>query len=220
MAKIIRLRGDEPHQEQLLLPWYLTGRLESAERARVEAHLKVCGRCRAELGRERQLEREIADMAPDVERGWAALQARLDEAPSGLPGWLVGAGRGGRRLWRAGGPWIGWAAAASFGALIVAGALSPRPAAVAPEGAVYHTLAAPAPASARADTLVIFRPSAPAQAIAAALRASDARVSDGPTASGAYLLRTPPGARVRALERLRADAAVEIAEPIDQASAP
>jgi anti-sigma factor RsiW len=219
MAKIIRfLRGDEPHEAQLLLPWYLTGRLEPAERARVEAHLKVCGRCRAELGREQQLEREIGDLAPDVERGWAALASRLDERPGGpLPGWLVGAGQRGRRLWRAGGPWIGWALAASFGALVLAGPLSPRPTATAPERAIYHTLAAPAPA-ARADALVIFRPSATAQAIAAALHAGGARVTDGPTESGAYLVRIPPGGR--ALETLRADAAVELAEPIDQASAP
>ena len=39
---------------QKLLPWYLTGRLEDAERLQVDEHLATCAECRAELETERQ----------------------------------------------------------------------------------------------------------------------------------------------------------------------
>src|SRR5579864_3619220 len=123
MAKIIRLPGDEPHEAALLLPWYVTGQLEHLERARVDAHLKVCARCRAELAREQRLERQVSNLAPDVERGWTALQARLDEPP---PRNRLGRGLSkveglGRKAWRSGGAWLGWAAAAGLGAALLAG---------------------------------------------------------------------------------------------------
>jgi hypothetical protein len=44
-----------------------------------------------------------------------------------------------------------------------------------------------------------------------ALRLSGARLLDGPTETDAYLLSIAPGEELRALERLRADAAVELA---------
>jgi hypothetical protein len=39
----------DPHPVALLLPWYATGTLGSAERRLAEAHLAVCGSCREEL---------------------------------------------------------------------------------------------------------------------------------------------------------------------------
>ena len=218
MAKIIRLPGhDEPHDVQLLLPWYVTGQLEHLERARVDAHLKVCARCRAELVREQQLERGVAEMAPDVERGWAALQARMDGPPAS--GWLAdrasGFMRAGRSVWRRGGPWIGWAAAAGFGALLLAGAGEPRQA----PRTIYHALSSPAPAP-PGDVLVMFRPEATADQVAGALRASGARIADGPTAAGAYVLRTPIAERPQALASLRSDRAVVLAEPLDTGGPP
>ena len=217
MAKIIPLPGnDEPHDVQLLLPWYVTGQLEHLERARVDAHLKVCARCRAELAREQQLERGVAELTPDVERGWAALQARLDEPQAGaVAGRASHLLRQGRGLWRRGGPWIGWAAAAGLGALLLAGVVEPRQT----PRAIYHTLSSPVPAP-PGDLLVMFRPEATADQLAGALRASGARIADGPTAAGAYVLRTPLAERPRALASLRADKAVVLAEPLDAGSPP
>jgi hypothetical protein len=41
-GQIIPLHGDEHHEVQLLLPWCATGRLDAADRARVEAALRRC----------------------------------------------------------------------------------------------------------------------------------------------------------------------------------
>ena len=45
-----------PHDEaEELLPWYVTGRLDAADRERVEMHLTDCPRCQAELRRRETL---------------------------------------------------------------------------------------------------------------------------------------------------------------------
>jgi hypothetical protein len=113
-------------------------------------------------------------------------------------------------LWRSGGPWLGWAAAASIGAVMLAGSLTPRPA-----PALYHALSAPAPAHGGPEVLVIFRPQASASAIADAVRDSGGRLTDGPTSTGAFVVSVPSGEREKALVTLRARGAVQLAEPIE-----
>ena len=98
-GQIIRFHGDQHRETQSLLPWYLTGRLDETERARVEAHLSVCVECQAEAKAEHRLAEEIADLPPaepmfDVEHGWARLRRHVElGAPRrsriwAPPGWL------------------------------------------------------------------------------------------------------------------------------------
>jgi hypothetical protein len=54
----------------------------------------------------------------------------------------------------------------------------------------------------------------------AALQGSGARIVDGPTVTGAYLLTVPPAQAAPALQRLRAAPAVEMAESLAAAGAP
>jgi anti-sigma factor RsiW len=76
MGSIIRLHG-APHDEiRALLPWYVTGRLDDREQARVAAHLKTCRACQEELEFERRLEVEVAAIPVDVEHGWTAARGR------------------------------------------------------------------------------------------------------------------------------------------------
>jgi hypothetical protein len=79
---------------------------------------------------------------------------------------------------------------------------------------LYHALGA-APSTAVGDIVIIFKPTAPEQALRAALIQSGARLVDGPTVSDAYILYVKPSERPKALARLRADAAVVLAEPLD-----
>lgn len=204
MGRIIPLNGEAHHELQLLLPWYVTGRLEPDERAQVEAHLETCGECQAELVLERRLRAEIADLPVEVDEAWARMRERM---PAERPA-PVRAAR--RRDWRS------WAIAAQFVLLLAAGA-----ALVAPrvQPARYEALGAGA-APPAAAIVVIFRPDATEAAIRAGLAASGARLSDGPTAAGAYVLRVPEARREAALAALRGDGAVVLAQPIDAAESP
>ena len=74
------------HEElELLLPWYVNGTLEAAERAALDDHLAGCARCRAELAREEGLVavlRAAEDVAPAPHPAQLArLMGRLDGEP-------------------------------------------------------------------------------------------------------------------------------------------
>jgi anti-sigma factor RsiW len=214
MGKVIRLEDAQHEETRLLLPWYATGRLEPADAARVEAHINGCARCRAELKLERRLKAEVADLPSGVDQGWAAMLERLKpptRKDAGLSWFAIRAGD----LWRTGRPWIGWTVAAGMGAVLVAGALSPR----APTpAAAYHTLAAP-PATRPGNVVVVFQPDATEAQIRTALVASGARLVDGPTAADAYVLSVQPSQRGKALAILRASRPVVAAEAVDTVGA-
>src|SRR3954471_23341367 len=78
-SNIVRLEPDPHVAVQMLLPWYLTGRLSSGEHAEVEEHLAGCALCRAELETERQWRQmqPAQEAQVDVEEGWAKMRARL-----------------------------------------------------------------------------------------------------------------------------------------------
>lgn len=210
-GKIIRLPPDPHRETQLLLPWYAAGKLDSADRAKVEAHLSGCPRCRSELAVEQRLEKEVADLTVDADLGWAAMRRKIEASDAPKPGG-VGLGALARR---ASVQWLGWGMAASFGILLVWNAYQSRP----PATAAYHTLSA-APATASGNVIVVFRPQATESAILTSLNASQARVVDGPTGAGAYVLSVPPPLREAALKNLRGRREVVMAEPLAMAGQP
>jgi anti-sigma factor RsiW len=218
-GNIIRLSDERPHEVQLLLPWYVTGQLEAADRARVETHLAACPECRAGLALEQRLADEVAALPVEVEHGWATLLHRVQN-PSRPAAAAFGdriaalGGRGGRMAGRAA-PWLGWAAAASLAVALV---IAPRLQTERPQA--YHALAAPAAPAAASDIVTIFRPDASERAIRQALRDAGVRLKDGPTAADAYVLQAQPGQRDHALQVLRARRAVVLAEPIDGSEPP
>lgn len=186
-----------PHEDlQELLPWYVTGRLEPAEMAQIEAHLGKCAECQADVRFQRQLNSEIAALPVDVEHSWQAMRDRLR---------VDAARRSPTPLWRA---WVGWAAAC---VVVVAGAGLALPVG---RQAAYHALGAPPAPAAAGNLVVIFRPDAPEQELRDALRSAGARLVDGPTASDGYVLRVAPAGRSAALARLRARPSVVLAQPI------
>ncbi len=214
MGNIVTL-SDEPHLEtQSLLPWYVSRRLDAVECARVEAHLLECPECRAELATERTLAAEWVALPIDTEASWLRLRERV--ARSGVQDLpivsrLCGAVR--HALAQAP-PWfggVGWIlAAAQAMALIVVGLSigATRP----PPG--FHALGA-RQAPAAGNMLVIFDPEVSERRFRTLLEAEHARLVDGPTAAGAYLLHVPVAERAAVLGSLRSQRDVELAQPID-----
>ena len=213
MAEIIRLRGSPHEQAQQLLPWYVNGTLDAGETAMVEAHLADCADCRADLAAERVLARDVAALPIDVEHAWSALSDRIDA--EGPPRRLAEPVPFLRRKvamgWALGGP-LAAAAAVAFAVAVVPGAPSPA-------GETYRALGS-APTAQPGNALVMFKPDARDSDLRAALIKAGARVVDGPTATGAYIVRIAPEGRGQAIDDLRATPQVELAEPIDPGSQP
>src|SRR5512139_3112698 len=211
MADIIRLRGSPHEQTQLLLPWYVNGTLDSSDLAAVERHLAECEDCREELQAERILAIHVAQSPMDVEQTWQELGSRLDVPPRRSRRAAA------RRFLRRKVP-VGWAVAAQLAAAALLGAiyLTNVP---APVSQTYHTLGA-APSRTSGNLVVVFRTDASEGDIRAALLRADARVVDGPTVSGAYVLHVADRDRDEALQQLRNSTDILLAEPIDAAAKP
>ena len=206
MAEIIHLRKN-PHEEvQELLPWLVNGTLSQDEVEQVEAHLAECAECRAELVAERQLAAAIESTPADAEGAWERMEQRLDAKAVAMikpaPGfWSKRVSLG----WVVAGP---IAAAAAVAVVMIN--ISPRQVAE-PQ---YRALSA-AQAPVTANMIVQFQPATPVRDMQAALHSVDARLVDGPTETGAYLLRVEGGRRELALKQLRDNQAIALAEPID-----
>jgi hypothetical protein len=227
MGHIIRLPGDPHQQTQSLLPWYINGTLDDGEVAAVETHLAECAECRADLAAEQAIGADMSAIPTDVERGWAAMRARLESraapepapAPAASPVVVPLAPR--RAFFRRPIP-IGWALTAQAAALVlVAGgvqlAMPTQQAQPTQAQPLYHTLGS-APAAEPGNLIVIFRPDTAEKDLRAALVGSSARLVGGPTASDAYVLRVADTGRNAALARLRANGHVVLAEPVDGVS--
>ena len=196
-----------PHDEaEELLPWYATGQLDAADRARVERHLLSCGDCREQLAVERRLIDEFQAMAPEVESGWVRLRGRIDTP--------VQVARAPKQpfaeLWAfLTRPAVAAIAVAQLAFVVIAGgallSLS-RPA--------YHVLGS-APVPADANVIVIFDADMTEGEMRGALGAAGASIVGGPTSADAYLLHVAPAERQNSLARLQADANVQLAQPID-----
>ena len=216
MGNIVTLTGAEHLETQSLLPWYVSRRLDASECMRVETHLAECSDCRADAVAERRLASEWASLPMDTEANWlhlrelvirddadragstmfSRLAGRVRQAVTRRPGWFTG---------------MGWVLAAAQGIVLVAIGLAlhtPTPT------AAYHTLGA-ASAAPAGNVLVIFDPDINERRFRDALTANHARIIDGPTASGVYVLHVPAGERAAILARMAARSDVELAQPID-----
>lgn len=208
--------GDAHREVQELLPWYVTGQLDTADLSKVEGHVKHCPECRADVVFQQQLAREIPKLPVDVEHGWSRMRRRLDQERSprglsGLGGWLEALRRrvGGALQLQA--AWPGFVLVALLavgGTALVLPTLAP---------ARYHALGA-APPAFTGNVVVIFRPDTPERALRDTLRTYRARLVDGPTAADGYVLQVPAAERMQILTGLRAQPDVVLAEAIDPPS--
>jgi len=209
MGDIIRLQDELHARTQGLLPWYVNGTLDAAERAAVDAHLAQCEECTADVRREQALAVQIAELGIDTDHGWDKMRERMTRLPprASAPvrllrrpvsfGWVVGA-------------------QLAAAALILAVLLPNRQDNPAP---TYHVLGA-APTARGGNLLVQFGPEVTTRQVQAALARVDARIVDGPTVTGAYVLHVTETGRPAALKQLRGTPGMVLAEPIDQGSTP
>jgi len=210
MGRLIHLAGDPHQQTQALLPWYINGTLDENEVTVVEQHLAECSECQADFAAEHSLGTDIASVPMDVDKGWAAMRARLNEGAY-KPTAVIPARRARPAFFRRPVP-MRWVLSSQAAAAVLVFGVA-RFATMTPEP-LYHTLSS-TPVSATANLLVIFKPDTIEQDLRASLMRSGAHIVGGPTASDAYVLHVADNRRASALSVLRADAHVALAEPID-----
>lgn len=205
----------QPHHEaEELLPWYVTGQLDREDLALVENHVSSCAHCRRQLAFERRMLDEFAGLVPEVDTGWERLRQRIEPRQRPLPR---------ESLWdkvarEASAAWQ------SFTRPAVAALATAQLAFVAIAGTVLYSLSQPsyqalgsAPPPQSANVIAMFSGDTTEAQMNTLLQTNGAFVVGGPTPTGAYLLRVPAASRQAALERLRGDRHVIMAEPIDGA---
>jgi anti-sigma factor RsiW len=187
------------HPASLLLPWYLSGSLSEAERREVEGHLMTCTACKSELEMLAELRRETRGMimdapgpGPRVKRVVMAEVNRRAARPSLLDRIDVAAKELLRPKW-----------APSFAVLLiicqfgVIAWLTPRPGAP-PE------LTSRSVSQAAARLKIVFSPAATLGEVQSAIRGLGARIVDGPTQDGAYIIELPADSPQQVAAKLRA----------------
>jgi hypothetical protein len=202
--RIVQLDTDSHKAVESLLPWYVTGKLDSVERQQVDEHLAGCAHCRGALAWEQSLRQHHAapdTSALDVEASLARMHAQMT-APSRFtlpsPVALL-------RRWLDLSGWARWTMAAQFAAIAALALLVvERP--DTPAGQ-FHALSAPV-GHAEANVAVTFDPSATEGDIRQLLTSTNAQIVAGPTAANAYLLHVPGKGE---LARLQVSKAVTLA---------
>jgi hypothetical protein len=124
-----------------------------------------------------------------------------------------------QRWWRNGAAnqpsWLRWTMAAQWVLIVGLVALLVRPDEPPP---AYRVLGNGAGGT--GNVVVMFQPNTTERELRRILQAQGARVVDGPTVTDAYLLNVPDENRDRALQALRSDPAVKLAEALDDGAAP
>jgi hypothetical protein len=194
----------------MLLPWRVNGTLDPAEAALFDAHLAECAECQADLAAETALCAGLASMpTPELARRTRAIPRprSATRSPGARPGFLA------RRVSLA---WALAAPAAAAAAVVLFFTLQPIE---RDPGADYRLLGSRG-RDVAGNVIVMFAPDTTDRELRAALGQVDGRIVDGPTASGAYIVRVVPAERPAALARLRGAEPVVLAEPVDAPGVP
>lgn len=202
-ARIVELDASVHQKVQKLLPWAVLDKLPESEQAMVADHVALCKQCREELEWQRELQavQPAAGATPDMEGALARLTMRLDEFKP-----VVSQAR-----------WMRWGMAAQL--LVIVGLGSALVLQSMRERPVYRLLGAvPAENAAEAHMIVVFHPSMTEGQLRNALAVTSARVVDGPTEANAWLLKVPAASLQQALAAMRANKAVQMAEPLQNGS--
>lgn len=192
-----------------LLPFYVNATLQGEELSLVEQHVRTCEKCQRELDWLRNIFAELTTSSPraDATRTDVGMQQRFEDDRL-------------RRRWRTriqdglqtSASWTRWLLAAQLAAIVILGTL------VATEGrdnASYRTLGTPSPSAQSRDAVaVMFDPSTPESELRQIVYSVGARIVDGPTATGVFLLEMPKERVQEALKTLRAERAVRLAEDL------
>ena len=213
-GRVLPFAGSQHRQAERSLPWLVNGTLDDDERTMVERHVDACVDCQQQLAQWRALQETCAvptAHALDPMPSFTRLRSRL-QAPRARP--PVSRWRAMRSAWTTAPPWLRGAVAAPCALLLaLAGAWFARE-----QPAPYRTLGdmpAAEPASADARLVVVFEPGASQARTQQLLRASQARIVDGPNEVGAYVLAVPAARVASVRDALRAAPGVTLVESLD-----
>jgi len=211
--KILRFEGSPHSETERLLPWYVNQTLDDAEQARVDHHLAQCAQCRHEVELLRGLQSMVSEPVADADPApsFARLRDRLRSPHASSPPVRS------RSAWSDWPMWLRGAVAASCVLAIgLFGLASYR----GDPPAMYRTLGDAPAAGAVADgdlrhLIVVFDPHIEHARMQQLLRASQARIVDGPNEAGAYVLAVPAAREAGVRDALRAAAGVTLVESLD-----
>lgn len=198
------------HQEvSELLPFYVNGSLDDAERTQLDAHLRGCLTCRAELAGEQRLMQAFRRTDSDrqqVDDGFERVMARVrgSGAQPSQPAWRRWGRRGlahaARRV-----AMVAMLAGVVFGIAHLEGNVG----LVEPS---FHTLSQDRGSVVGADVLyVAFDAKAPMTAIQEALAAVNGDVVSGPNRDNVFTVRVPASQVETAVAALKARGGVRFA---------
>jgi anti-sigma factor RsiW len=207
-GRIVDLLSTPHLATEALLPWLLNDTLTSDERSQVEAHLRSCAQCSAELEQQKRLRSHYSDaatpnLALDIDAAFARLLPRLDDQPLRSPR---------RPLWRSRQPGSWWqlGLAVQMGVILALSAallIQLKPTTQNESVAAYRGLAGTAQ-RATGDALVVFNPNTSEAQMRATLQRVGARIVDGPTAAGAFVVRFNDDPTAAMFASLRSDPAI------------
>lgn len=221
-GRILQFEG-RCHDEAIrLLPWLVTDRLDDADRGWLEPHVAGCADCRGEIAALREVQMACRSEAlsgspagdedgSDIDRGWRRLRTRLQPPVSAFD-----PARRPRKPPSLRRPrWQRLALAAQAAVIAVLAVVLWR----APDPAQYRTLGA-APAASAGNLVIVFDPHMDESQLRSLLLASQARIVDGPSDAGAYVLAVP-GARLPMVQdALRAAPGVTLVAALGPAGQP
>ena len=219
-AKLLNFAGS-PHDETTrLLPWLVNGTLDTADQALVEAHLQECQACQSELQtlRDTRAACSIGQGEPLPAPAFARLRGRVGVGPRAavsLP--LRARLHGWSRGWYDAPAWLQGLVIVQACALVALVAGPWLVTAVSPP-AQYRTLSSSMPAMSGvhgdATLLLMLAPTLDQAESQRLLLRSGARIIDGPSHNGAYVVAVDARHAAVALETLRASRGVRVAELI------
>lgn len=213
---VLRFEGSAHSETERLLPWFVNGTLEQDERALVERHLVECAHCRGEIAALRQLQDLHADAAqlPDASASFRRLRDRLQAhgtRPRASRWHSLGRG------WMLAPPWLRGAVAVQAVVVLALAVMLIGP--DHRQDARYRTLGDAVPVAASQEDVgqlvVVFDPHTSQAQVHQLLRASQARIIDGPSDAGAYVLAVPAARASSVRDALRAAPGVTMVERLD-----
>jgi len=214
-AHVVPLNASDHAAVDALLPWYVNGTLRGDELQRVEQHIAGCPACRQEVAWLRDVFAACVAATPLPETSAVdAAGSPYPRQPGREPSW----GTAARRGWQSTPLWMRALLAAQLAGLVVLGTLL---AGDAGDNPTFRTLGSPGGFATSGETVVVmFDPATTEAELRAAVSRVGGRLVDGPTTTNAYVLQVPNGRSSDAVEKLRADAKVRLAEPLGARAQP
>jgi hypothetical protein len=190
-----------------LLPFYVNATLEGEELSLVEQHVPTCEKCQRELDWLRHIFADLMNGSLRLDATCNAVGSQQRSEDDQI-----------RRRWRMpiqdglrhSTPWTRWLLAAQLAAIAI---LATLVATEVRDNASYRTLGTPSPSAQwQGSVAVMFDPSTPESQLRRIVSGIGARIVDGPTVTGAFVLEMPKERVPEALKTLRAEPAVRLAE--------